>query len=151
MFFTPVITGVFQRNLGDSKSPLVSRRLLNILAYLDNAVVWMVSILRLISNSSNSFSKLLCTVLRAQIIIGITVTFMFCRPLSTLARSEYFYTYSRLKKFLLYGLPELTNPFKLLFCVGFHTSICWWSFTGVWVITGLSRSSKVFFNYRIWS
>ena len=63
-------------SLSDSKSPQVSRTLLNILADLNN-VVWMVSTRPLISKSSSPCINPLVTVPRAPITIGITVTFMF--------------------------------------------------------------------------
>ena len=44
---------VIHWSLSDSKSPQVSRTLLNILVLLNNAVVWMVSTSPLISKSSN--------------------------------------------------------------------------------------------------
>ena len=62
---------VFHWSLSDSKSPQVSRTLLN------NVVVLMVSTRPLISESSCRFSNLLVTVPKAPIIIGIIVTFMF--------------------------------------------------------------------------
>ena len=46
---------VFPWSLSDGKSPQVSLSLLSILADLNNAVVWMISICRQISNFSNSF------------------------------------------------------------------------------------------------
>ena len=49
-------------NLSDSKSPQVSRTLLNILGIVNNVVVWMVSIRRIISKSSSSFINLFVTV-----------------------------------------------------------------------------------------
>ena len=48
---------VFYRSLRYSKSSQVSRTLLSILADLNNVVVWMVSILPLISTSSSLFYK----------------------------------------------------------------------------------------------
>ena len=74
---------VFHWRVGDSKSPQVSRTQPNILADLNNAVVWMVLVLPQISKSSSSFSKLLEAVLSAPITIGITVTFMFHSFLSS--------------------------------------------------------------------
>ena len=53
------------RSLSDSKSPLVSRTLLSILANLNSAVVWMVSTSHLISKSSSPFANPLMTVPRA--------------------------------------------------------------------------------------
>ena len=64
---------VFHWNLSDSKSPQVSKTLLSILAVLNNAVVWMVST----SMPSSPFDNPLVTVPKAQITIGIIVTFMF--------------------------------------------------------------------------
>ena len=68
---------VFHWSLNDSKSPQVSRTLLSILAVLNNAVVWMVSILSPTSKSSNPFNNPLVTVPKAPIIIGKNVTFLF--------------------------------------------------------------------------
>ena len=76
-------------SLSDSKSPQVSRTLLSILAYLNNAVVWMVSTRPLIFNSSSTFISLLVTVPRVPITISITVTFMFYNFFSSLARFRY--------------------------------------------------------------
>ena len=61
----------------DCKSLQISRTLLSILADLSNAMVRMVSILPLISNSSSLSFKLLGTVPSAPITIGITVTLIF--------------------------------------------------------------------------
>ena len=68
---------IIQWNLNDSKSPQITRNLLSILANLNNAVVRIVSILSLIPNFSNLFSKLLGTVLRVSTIIGITFTLLY--------------------------------------------------------------------------
>ena len=64
-------------SLSDSKSPLVSRTLFNILADLNNVVVWMVSIRTLISKSSSLCINPLVTVPKEAITIGITVSFTF--------------------------------------------------------------------------
>ena len=48
---------VFHWSLSDSKSPQVSKTLLSILAVLNNAVVWMVSIRPLTPKSSTSFQQ----------------------------------------------------------------------------------------------
>ena len=53
---------VFYWSLNDHKSPRVSGSFLSILVDLNNVLVWMVSILHLISNSTCLFSKLLGTV-----------------------------------------------------------------------------------------
>ena len=68
---------VFNWGLSDSKSPLVFRTFLSILADLNNAVVWMVSAGSLISNSSSFLTKTQGIVPSAPITIGVTVTFIF--------------------------------------------------------------------------
>ena len=75
----------FHRNLNDYKSPQVSRTCHGILGVLNNAVIWMVSILPLISNSSSPFSEPLRTVQSAPTTIGIIVTLCFFSQ----ARSKY--------------------------------------------------------------
>ena len=79
---------VFHWSLRDSKSPQVSRTLLSILSDLNNAVVLIVSICPLISNSSNSLSKPLETVPSSPITIGSTATLMFNSFLSYLTWSK---------------------------------------------------------------
>ena len=69
---------VFHWRLSDSKSPQVSRTLLNILAVLNNVIVWMVS-----TRPPTS----LITVPKASITIGIIVTLMFHSFFNSLARS----------------------------------------------------------------
>ena len=66
---------VFYYSLSDCKSPQVFRTRLSILAVLNKAVVWMVSLLVLLPQSP--FNNLLVTVRKAPITIGIIVTFMF--------------------------------------------------------------------------
>ena len=68
---------VFRWSLSDSKSSQVSRALLNILADLNHAVVWMVSARPPISNSFSLLAKYLGIVPSASITIDITVIFMF--------------------------------------------------------------------------
>ena len=68
---------VTQWSLSESKSPQVPRTLLSILAYLNNAVFWMVSTRPLTSKSSSPGTNPLVTVTAEPITIGITVTFMF--------------------------------------------------------------------------
>ena len=54
-FFPPVLIVSFQWIWSDSKSPQISRTLLNILVDFSNAIVWMSSILLLIFNSLSLF------------------------------------------------------------------------------------------------
>ena len=64
-------------SLSENESTQVSKTLLSILADLNNAVVWMISIRPLISMSSSPRTNPLVTVPRAPITIGFTDTFMF--------------------------------------------------------------------------
>ena len=84
---------VSQLNLSDSKYPQVIRTLLSILTDLNNAVVWIFSFHPLISKSSSPCNNPLVTLPRAPITIGITVTFMFHRFSSSLARSKYLFLF----------------------------------------------------------
>ena len=101
---------VFHWSLSDSKSPQVFRTLLRILADLNNAVVWMVSIHPVISKSSSPFNNPLVTVLRVQIKIGIIVTFMFHIFFNSRARSGYLFLFSYSFSFILWsaGSTETT-------------------------------------------
>ena len=97
---------VFHRSVSDSKSPQISRILLSILAILNNAVVWVVSIHPPISNSYSLLLKPLETAPSASVTIGITVTLMIHSFLSSLARSTYLLIFS----FLLGGPLRRQNP-----------------------------------------
>ena len=66
---------VFYWSLSDSKSPLVSRTLLGILASLDNVIVWIVTTRTLISKSFNPIINPLLIVLIASISVAISITF----------------------------------------------------------------------------
>ena len=76
-------------SLSDRKSPQVSRTLLSILANLNNAVVWIVSILPLIFNSSSSLFKPLGMVPSAPTTNGIIL--MFHSFLISLTRPKYLF------------------------------------------------------------
>ena len=80
---------VFDRSLSDSKSLQVSRTLHSILADRNNALVWIISFISLISNCFNPLDTvpsaqttigITALLLSAPITIGITVTFIltFC-------------------------------------------------------------------------
>ena len=79
---------VFHWKLIDNKSSKVSRALVSILADLNNAVVWIISILPLILRPSSLSSNPFWTVWRVPRIIAITVTMKF-HFLSSLSRSKY--------------------------------------------------------------
>ena len=92
---------VFHWSLSDSKSSQVSRTLLNILAVLSKAVVWIVSTRSPTSKSSSPFSIPLVTVPNAPITIGIIVTCMFHSFFTSLARSRYLPFFSHSFSFIL--------------------------------------------------
>ena len=73
----------------ESTSPQVSRTFFSILADLNNAVVWMVSIYLLFAKFSSSFINPLVTVPKAPITIGINVIFMFYSFFIFYAKSRY--------------------------------------------------------------
>ena len=64
---------IFDWSPNDRKSPKASRTLLNILADLNNVVVWMVLIFPLIFYCSSPLSKLLEIVTSPLTTMGITV------------------------------------------------------------------------------
>ena len=61
----------------DSMSPQVSRTFLSILAILNNAMVWMVSICPPTSKPSSAFNSRLVTIPNSTITISLISTFMF--------------------------------------------------------------------------
>ena len=89
-YFSPRLLMVFQLSLSDSKSPLVSRTLLSILADLNNVAVRIVSIRPLISNSFSPILKPFGTVPSVPVTISITVTLMFHNFLTSLSKPKYF-------------------------------------------------------------
>ena len=84
----------FHWSLCNRKSPQVSRTLLSILADFNSSVVWMVSILLLISSSSSLFPRFWIIVSRTPTMIGITVTLIIHTFFSSLARSRYLSSWS---------------------------------------------------------
>ena len=89
---------VFHRCLNDSKSPLISRTILSILADLNIAVVRIVSIHPLISNSSSPLTSLLGTVLSTPPTCS-TVSLDHWHALSTFSHFTFFYFHSWTLKF----------------------------------------------------
>ena len=85
---------VLHWTLSDSKSPQVSRNLLNILSDRNRAVVRMVSILQLISSFTSLSFRPSETIPRTPTTIGITVTIIFLSFFSCLAKSKYLYIFS---------------------------------------------------------
>ena len=87
-FFTPILTEGFPWSLVPA-SLQVSRTLLSILANFSSAMVWVASILPVISRSSNLFSRFLGIVPKTPTMIGITITFMFYNFFISMVRSMY--------------------------------------------------------------
>ena len=93
---------VFHWSLSDSKSPQVSKILVSILVILNDVVAWMISTRHHISKSSSPFINPLVIVPRAQITIGIIVTFIFHSVFNSLARSRYLSFFYFLSFFILW-------------------------------------------------
>ena len=109
---------VFHMSLSDSKSPQASWTHLSILAYLNNAVVWMVSVCPLISKSSSPLTKHSGTFPSIPIKIGITVIFIFHSYFSHLGRSKYSSRFSLFLIFTLWSSWTAKSSIRqvLLFC-----------------------------------
>ena len=106
---------VFYWSFSDSMSPQVARTLLRILADFNNVVVWRVS--------PSPFINPFVTVLRAPIVIGITVTFMFHSFFNSLARSRNLSFFSLSFNFTLWSASTAKSTilhvhFFLLFANG---------------------------------
>ena len=94
---------VFRWSLSDSKSPQVSRTRLRILAFLSNAVVWIVSTRPRTSKPSRPFDNPLVIVPKTPITIGTIITFMFHSFFNSLARSRYLSFFSLSFRFILWS------------------------------------------------
>ena len=109
-------------SLSDSKSPQSSRTQ-RILATLNSAVAWMISIRVFISKSSSPYTNPLVTVPSAQITIGITVTFMFHSFFSTLAKFRYLSIFLFSINFTLWSARTAKSTIR---------QILWFLLTATW-------------------
>ena len=100
---------VFHETQSDSKSPQISRRLLSILAELNNAALLMISTRPLIFKSSSCFINPLVTVPSATITFGITVIF------SLLQKGLRAYLFIHFPSVLPCRQAELLDKFFFLF------------------------------------
>ena len=123
---------IFHWSLSDSKSLQFSKTLLNILANLNNSVVWMVSTNPVISKSSSPFTNPLVTVPRTPITISINITFIFHSFFNSSARSWYLSFFSLSFNFTLLSAGTAKNTilqflFLLLIIIrsGCLTDIRW--------------------------
>ena len=129
-FFSPGLIGGLSMM---SKRLQVSKTVLNIIADLNNAVIWKDLILPLISNSSSPFFKHLWTFLKIPTIIDARFTRVFLFFFYCMAKYEYLSIFS-LSFIPWYGPPELKIlwhdwwhsllwvwvPVKGLFCLFWH-------------------------------
>ena len=122
VFPTSVRRCYFYMSLSDSKSPQVSRTLLCILAYLNNAVVWMVSACLLIFKFSGPFINHLGIIPSTPITTGITVTFMIHNFFSSLARPRYLYLFSSFNLTLWSAGTEKSTLRQFLFLLLIYTT-----------------------------
>ena len=110
---------IFHWIQSDRKPPRVPKTLLNILAVLNSAVVWMISTGPPTYKSSSPFNNPLVTAPKAPITIGIIVTFIFHIFVNSLARSRFLYFFSHSFSFIC-GQPGQQSPqfwkFPLFFC-----------------------------------
>ena len=121
------------------------RTLLSILADLNNAVVWMISIRPVISKFSHPCTNPLVTVPSAPITIGITVTFMLHRFILFSSKVYIFITLFPLLKFY----PVISRNSKV-YCLAVSL-FCWLSLgMAVWPRLGdlfLSQIPKNYYYY----
>ena len=116
---------VFHWSMSDSKSPLVSRTRLRILAVLSNTVVWIVSTHPLTSKSSRPFNNPLVIVPNAPITIGTIVTFMINSFFNSLARSMYLSFFSLSFRFILWSAGTAKSTIlQILFSFFFFLFFC---------------------------
>ena len=115
---------VFHWSLSYSKFPQVSGTLLNILAVLNNTVVWMVSTLPPTSKSSSPFNNPLVTVPKVPIAISTIVTFMFHSFFNSLARSRYLSFFSHSFSFILWSTGTAKSTIlQILFFVVYYYKV----------------------------
>ena len=153
IFITSLTSG-FSLMSEENKSPRISRTLLSILTKFNSAVVWMISILLLISSSSNLFSRLLRTAPTSPTTICITAPFRF-HSFSALKQNPGICPVFRFAWFFALGSSEMAKSelktiilteynktlssgldwvIRLLLFYSlrvFHTSVRWWSIIGV--------------------
>ena len=152
---------VFHWSLSDSKSQ-VSWTLLSILAVLNNAVVWMVSIRPPTSKSSSPFSNPLVTVPNAPITIGIIVTCMFHSFCNSLARSTYLSFFSHSFRFILWAAGTAKSRIlQVLFFYWLLLSLVFWprlgdpcvcqSHIGVCVSFSRTDAGLCIYHLFVWS
>ena len=141
-------------SLSDSKSSQIYRTLLSILADLNNAVVWVVSICPLISKSFSPCPNPSATVSSAPITIGITVTFMSHSVFSSQARSRYLSLFSLSFSFTLWstGTTKSTSRQVILIIIIIRTVLFPYpanSSLVFWCFLLFCISQKNSFCYRI--
>ena len=108
---------IFHWSLSGSKSPQVSVTLLSILTDLNNAVVLIIFIRRVISKPIPPCTNPLVTLPRARIKIGITVIFMFHSFCNSLVSSRYLSFFSLSFNFTLWSTGTAKSTILQIFVV----------------------------------
>ena len=110
----------------------------------NNAVVWMVSILPLISSSPSLFSRFLETVLRAPTMIDITI--IYHNFFSSLARSRYLVGFSPSFTFILCltGMAK-SSKWQVLFFLLIRFCLL----VGIWWSVCISKYQRILFTHLI--
>ena len=134
---------VFLWRLSDKQFSQVFRTLLCILADINNTVVWMVLACPPISNTSSPLNKPLRDIPTTPITIIISITFLFHKPFSSLARSKHFLNF-----FFHLPLSASNIPKYLQF---FHFSECSdsflnWQFYSFWFFSLFQLFSTAHFS-----
>ena len=118
----------------------IARTLQNILADLDNTVVWIVSIRLPISNTFSPLTNLLGTVPNAPITIGISITLMFYSLVTSLTSSKYL---SHFFVTLLSAKSEVQYSASSLF---FFLSVFFFFFFFLLIITRSDQVIRLYFK-----
>ena len=112
---------VFHSSLSDRKFPQVPRTPLSILAFVNNVVVWMVFIHPPTSKFSSPFNNHFVTAPKAQITIGITVSFMFHSFFQFPSKIEVLQFYSMVSWDSIWEVAEMAKStiWQVLFFIDF--------------------------------
>ena len=128
---------VFHSSLSDSKSPQVSRAPLSTLADLNNAMLWIVLFLHLISNSFRLFSKPFGIVPNAPTTAGTTVIVHFSQISGKIQVFVYLFAFFHFHFLMSFSWLLLSSLLLLLSIVCVFKAVVAAAFTGVQVTSSL--------------
>ena len=114
---------VLHKSVSESKSYQVPRTFLLVLHDLNNAVVWIVPILLLITSSSSLFSKPLRTIPSAPTTTGIIITFMFHGKIQVLVHFFVFFHF--------HSLIRRNSKILKITCLFVFSLVSWLEFCGI--------------------